>query len=134
MIQKQWTIDYPIFVWESEAACINFLGSWNWIITIYIYILFFSSQACLPYIKQSKNGHILNISPPLNMKAIWFQNHPGLYTIFRSSLPELFLGKVVLKICSKFTGEQPWWISISIKLQSSFIEIALRHVCSPENL
>ena len=26
---------------------------------------------------------------------------------FRSSRPEVFLGKAVLKICSKFTGEDP---------------------------
>ena len=37
----------------------------------------FSSQACLPYLKQSKNPHILNISPPLSMKPVWFMNHTG---------------------------------------------------------
>ena len=40
----------------------------------------------------------------------------------------------VLKICSKFTGENPCWSVISIKLQSHFIEIAPRHGCSPVNL
>ena len=52
----------------------------------------------------------------------------------RSSRPEVFLGKGVLKICSKFTGEHPCRNAISINLQSNFIEIALRHVCSPVNL
>ena len=28
--------------------------------------------------------------------------------MFRSSRPEVFIGKGVLKICSKFTGEHPW--------------------------
>ena len=46
----------------------------------------------------------------------------------------MFLGKVVLKICSKFTGEHPCWSVISIKLLCNFIEIALRHECSPLNL
>ena len=46
----------------------------------------------------------------------------------------LFLGKGVLKTCSKFTGEQPCWSAISIKFQSNFIEIALRRGCSPVNL
>ena len=41
---------------------------------------------------------------------------------YRSTHPEVFLGKGVLKICSKYTGEH-----ISIKL-------ALRHGCSPVNL
>ena len=53
---------------------------------------------------------------------------------FRSSHPEVFLGKDVLKICREFTGEQPCQIAISIKLQSNFIEITLRHGCSPVNL
>ena len=42
--------------------------------------------------------------------------------------------KSVLKICSKFTGEHPCQSVISIKLQSNFIEIALRHGCSLVNL
>ena len=35
---------------------------------------------------------------------------------------------------SKFTGEHPCRSVISLKLQSNFIEIALRHRCSPVNL
>ena len=52
----------------------------------------------------------------------------------RSSHPEVFYEIGVLKICSKFTGEQPYRIAISIKLLCNFIEIALRHECSPVNL
>ena len=52
----------------------------------------------------------------------------------RSSPPEVFLGKGVLKICSKFTGEHPCRSAISIKLQSNFLEIALQQGCSPVNL
>ena len=47
----------------------------------------------------------------------------------RSSRPELFLEKSVLKICSKFTGEHPCRSAISI-----IIEVALRHGCSLVNL
>ena len=35
-----------------------------------------------------------------------------------SSDPEVFLGKGVLKMCSKFTGKHPCWSAISKKLQS----------------
>ena len=52
----------------------------------------------------------------------------------RSSRPEVFLGKCVLKICSKFTGEHPCRSAISIKLLCNFIEITLRYGCSPVNL
>ena len=53
---------------------------------------------------------------------------------YRSSRPEVFLRKGVLKICCKFTGVHPCRSVISIKLQSKFIEIALRLGCSPVNL
>ena len=46
----------------------------------------------------------------------------------------MFSRKGVLKICSKFIGEHPWWSVISIKFLFNFIEIALRHGCSPVNL
>ena len=53
---------------------------------------------------------------------------------FRSSRPEVLLEKYVLKICSKFTGEYPCRSLISIRLLWNFIEITLRHECSPVNL
>ena len=46
----------------------------------------------------------------------------------------MFLRKGVPKICSKFTGKHPYRNVISKKLQSNFIEITLRHGCSPVNL
>ena len=52
----------------------------------------------------------------------------------RSSYPEVFLEKAVLKMYSKFTGEHPSRSAISIMLFCSFIEITLRHGCSPVNL
>ena len=52
----------------------------------------------------------------------------------RSSHPEVFLGKGVLKICGKFTVEYPCRSVISIKLLCNFIETALWHGCSPVNL
>ena len=53
---------------------------------------------------------------------------------FRSSRPEVFLEKGVMKICSRFTGEHPCRSVILIKLQSNFIEIAFRRECSPAYL
>ena len=53
---------------------------------------------------------------------------------YRSSHPEVFLRKVVLKICSKLTGEHPCRSAISIKVTMNFTETALRHECYPVNL
>ena len=36
---------------------------------------FVTSQACIPYLKQSANPHILMLSPPLEMAAHWFAPH-----------------------------------------------------------
>ena len=55
-------------------------------------------------------------------------------TKFRSSQSEVFLRKGVLKIYSKFTGEHSFRSVTSFKLQTNFIESALRHGCSPKNL
>ena len=44
------------------------------------------------------------------------------------------LRKKCSKKCSKFTGKHPCRSKISIKLQSNFIEITLKHGCSPVNL
>ena len=66
----------------------------------------------------------------LNFKIIKLMNT----RILRSSHPEVFLIKDILKICSKFTLEHPCRSVTSIKLQSNFIKITLRLKCSPVNL
>ena len=53
---------------------------------------------------------------------------------FRSSRPEMFFRKGVLKICSEFTGEHPYESVISINVLCNFIEITLRHGFSLVNL
>ena len=54
--------------------------------------------------------------------------------IYRSSHPEVLIGKGALEIRSKFIGEHPCRSVISVKLLWNFIEIALWHGCSPVNL
>lgn len=57
------------------------------------------SQMCLPYLKQSKNPHILNISPPLSMNPLWFRNHTA-YTIAKYGMSMCVLG-----MSEEFRGE-----------------------------
>ena len=52
----------------------------------------------------------------------------------RSSRPEVFLRKGVLKICSKVTGEHTCQKVTSIMLLCNFIEIAFQHGCPIVNL
>lgn len=52
---------------------------------------FACSQACLPHLKRSKNPHILNNSPPLNMDARWFAPHVA-YTMAKYGMSMCVLG------------------------------------------
>jgi citronellol/citronellal dehydrogenase len=49
------------------------------------------SQACLPYLKQAPNPHILTLSPPLNMKPKWFKSHVA-YTMAKYGMSMCVLG------------------------------------------
>ncbi|HET7371247.1 MAG TPA: NAD(P)-dependent oxidoreductase [Gammaproteobacteria bacterium] len=49
------------------------------------------SQACLPYLKQADNPHILTLSPPINLKPKWFQDHTA-YTISKYGMSMTVLG------------------------------------------
>lgn len=52
---------------------------------------FMCSKACIPHLKQAKNPHILNLSPPLNMQAKWFKNHLA-YTMSKYGMSMCTLG------------------------------------------
>lgn len=36
---------------------------------------FLVSRACVPHLRKSENPHVLNLSPPLDMRADWFGQH-----------------------------------------------------------
>ncbi|HTO17071.1 MAG TPA: NAD(P)-dependent oxidoreductase [Edaphocola sp.] len=48
-------------------------------------------KACLPYLKQSIAGHILTLSPPLNMDKKWLEKHAA-YTLSKYGMTMLTLG------------------------------------------
>jgi len=56
---------------------------------------FACSQACIPHLTESaqagRNPHILNLSPPLNMKARWFAPHVA-YTMAKYGMSMCVLG------------------------------------------
>ncbi|MBF3127499.1 SDR family NAD(P)-dependent oxidoreductase [Pseudomonas aeruginosa] len=49
------------------------------------------SQAALPYLRRSANGHILSLSPPINLAGRWFAQH-GPYTVTKYGMSMLTLG------------------------------------------
>jgi citronellol/citronellal dehydrogenase len=52
---------------------------------------FLVSKTCIPYLKQSENGHILTLSPPLNLAPHWFKNHVA-YTVAKYGMSMVTLG------------------------------------------
>ena len=52
---------------------------------------FVVSKTCLPYLLKSTNPHILNISPPLDMKPKWFGPHVA-YTMTKFGMSLCVLG------------------------------------------
>jgi len=52
---------------------------------------FLASRACLPYLAKAANPHILNLSPPLDMRAKWFAPHVA-YTMAKYGMSMCVLG------------------------------------------
>lgn len=52
---------------------------------------FMCSKLCLPHLKKANNPHILNLSPPLNMRAKWFKKHVA-YTMSKYGMSMCTLG------------------------------------------
>jgi len=50
-----------------------------------------TTRACLPWLKKSDHAHVLNISPPLNMNAHWFEKHVA-YTMAKYGMSMCVLG------------------------------------------
>ncbi|MGB0121131.1 MAG: NAD(P)-dependent oxidoreductase [Solirubrobacterales bacterium] len=49
------------------------------------------SKACIPHLKQSENGHILTLSPPITLEPKWLAPHTG-YTIAKYGMTLAALG------------------------------------------
>ena len=99
-----------------------------------------SNLSCRQFLHNKVIRTLLNIydgalrENSIRLKAIKTTYSKVWSEIMTISLPEVFLGKGGLEICSKYSGEYPCRSVISIKLLCSFIEIALRHGCSSVNL
>ena len=52
---------------------------------------FLTTRLCIPHLKKSANPHVLNLSPPLDMKAKWFAPHVA-YTMAKFNMSLCVLG------------------------------------------
>ena len=52
---------------------------------------FLVSKTCIPHLKKAENPHVLNLSPPLDMKPKWFGGHVA-YTMAKFGMSMCVLG------------------------------------------
>lgn len=52
---------------------------------------FLVTKACYPYLKQATNPHVLNLSPPLDLRPVWFQ-HTSPYSVSKYAMSLYALG------------------------------------------
>lgn len=50
-----------------------------------------TTRACIPYLERSSNPHVLVLSPPLNLKPVWFRDHVA-YTMSKYGMSMCVLG------------------------------------------
>ncbi len=49
------------------------------------------TKTCLPHLMKSATPHVLTLSPPLDLRTIWFKNHPA-YSLAKYGMSLLSLG------------------------------------------
>jgi len=82
----------------NNASAINLASTedmpmkrFDLIFSVNVRATFMCSKLCIPYLKKSKNPHILNLSPPLSMKPKWFKQHVA-YTMSKYGMSMCTLG------------------------------------------
>jgi citronellol/citronellal dehydrogenase len=86
------------------------------------------SQACLPHLLEAQNPHILNLSPPLHMEAVWFKNHVA-YSMAKYGMSLCVLG-MAEEFRSRGVGVNALWprtviATAAIKMLGDVVDIAM---------
>uniref|UniRef100_A0AAX7U290 Hydroxysteroid dehydrogenase-like protein 2 n=1 Tax=Astatotilapia calliptera TaxID=8154 RepID=A0AAX7U290_ASTCA len=74
---------------------------------------YLTSKLVIPHLLKSRNPHILNLSPPLNLNPVWFKNHTA-YTMAKYGMSmcvlgmaEEFRGQIAVNALWPRTGATP---------------------------
>ncbi|NWT48049.1 HSDL2 protein, partial [Chroicocephalus maculipennis] len=70
---------------ETETKKVNLMMDVN------VRGTYLTSKTCLPHLRKSRNPHILNLSPPMNMNPMWFKNHCGDFLLCERKAKFVFL-------------------------------------------
>src|SRR6201999_4574140 len=87
-----------IDIWGNNASAISLTNSqmtdmkrFDLMMGINTRGTFMVSKYCIPHLKKAENPHILMLSPPLDMKAKWFEHSPA-YTMAKFGMSMCVLG------------------------------------------
>lgn len=67
------------------------IGSFDLMNQINVRGTFLMSKCAMPYLKKSDKGHILTLSPPINLDPKWFKNYTG-YTMAKYAMSMTVIG------------------------------------------
>ena len=97
-VEKAKTAFGGIDILVNNASAISLTGTldtpikrFDLMFSVNIRATFACSQACLPHLRRAQNPHILNLSPPLDMRARWFKDHCA-YTMSKYGMSMCVLG------------------------------------------
>ncbi|XP_068279234.1 hydroxysteroid dehydrogenase-like protein 2 isoform X2 [Nyctibius grandis] len=76
---------------ETETKKVNLMMDVN------VRGTYLTSKTCLPHLRKSRNPHILNLSPPMNLNPMWFKNHCAIHT----AAMDMLGGSGIEKQCRK---------------------------------
>jgi NAD(P)-dependent dehydrogenase (short-subunit alcohol dehydrogenase family) len=95
---------------------------------------FLLTKACLPHLRTSPNGHVVTISPPLNLNPYWLGAHPS-YTLSKYGMTLLSMGWAAEYADTGIGFSCLWpetYIATSAVANSADFEDALASSRSPE--
>ncbi len=97
-VEKAKTAFGGIDILVNNASAISLTGTletpikrFDLMFSVNVRATFACSQACLPHLKCAQNPHILNLAPPLDMRARWFKDHCA-YTMSKYGMSMCVLG------------------------------------------
>ena len=80
---------------------------------------FLVTTACYPYLKQAANPHILNISPPLDLKPVWFQ-HTSPYSVSKYAMSLYALGWAA-EFAADGIGVNTLWPRVGVETTAALV-------------
>lgn len=80
---------------------------------------FLVTKACFPHLKKATNPHVLNLSPPLDLKPVWFQ-HTSPYSVSKYAMSLYALGWSA-EFASDGIGVNTLWPRVGVETPAALV-------------